>query len=605
MNEPRILDEDSTMGRVATALFLYSAALVGCAGQAESEVVARLSYVADAHGALQARRCLDGNDSAERCIDYPNPSNCETLDVVVTAASTAYGRCATKARGVLRLNSVVDGIPIMCRTGTAPGCVDCVDLFYRPVASGCPGGVSVDADPEAGRSIALALIGQGVAPYSESTTTTAGQTVQRLADAAQPLETVQELIATDTGETRQSGPPTQADGNRQPAESPPGPAQQQTVGQQATPPPGPARQQTVGQQTTPSQPVSQVQPTVAPPRRQQETVGQRTTPSRTEPPGYAPSVPCLRRAARTMLSHVNRLLRDEPHALTPIPTDLYATLRIPTQPARGVCGRAGGSQLQTSQCEPQAQAQGGCHCWKADAHRTTRDVSCWCGRINATALRRSCGDRPANCSLEDWETGLLMTYQARPNPREANCWGSPLVVDLLGDGIRLTSLEKGTSFALSGGAPQQTAWIAGPDDALLAIDSNGNGLIDGGHELFGEAPGLTGEIPHDGFDALAVLDRTEFGGDGNGAITPNDALFGALLLWRDVNRDGISQPHELRPLISAGIRSLGTRGQRQSLMLDQHGNDLSLRGRFVQDDGTVGSVVDVYFRTGAGLRQCR
>ena len=56
---------------------------------------------------------------------------------------------------------------------------------------------------------------------------------------------------------------------------------------------------------------------------------------------------------------------------------------------------------------------------------------------------------------------------------------SPLVLDLDGDGIELIALsDSRTLFDLdSDGFAQHTGWVA-PDDALLAIDRNGNGRID-------------------------------------------------------------------------------------------------------------------------------
>ena len=56
-------------------------------------------------------------------------------------------------------------------------------------------------------------------------------------------------------------------------------------------------------------------------------------------------------------------------------------------------------------------------------------------------------------------------------------------------------------------------------NGFLALDTNGNGIIDNGSELFGTASG-------NGFKDLAVHDE-----DGNGWIDENDAVYSRLKIW--------------------------------------------------------------------------
>lgn len=123
---------------------------------------------------------------------------------------------------------------------------------------------------------------------------------------------------------------------------------------------------------------------------------------------------------------------------------------------------------------------------------------------------------------------------------------SPIVLDLGGDGVETTSyLARNVTFDLDGdGVVDQTAWIS-PNDGFLAIDLNGNGVVDGGGELFG------GLERGDGFSKLATYDS-----DGDGAITIDDDGYENLRVWRDVNSDGVSVSSEMSLLSDLEINSI-------------------------------------------------
>jgi hypothetical protein len=160
---------------------------------------------------------------------------------------------------------------------------------------------------------------------------------------------------------------------------------------------------------------------------------------------------------------------------------------------------------------------------------------------------------------------------------------SPIIVDILGDGFKLSNLETGVGFDLNAdGAAEQISWTyAETDDAWLVLDRNGNGTIDTGAELFGNftpqpAP-PTGEGKN-GFLALAVFDKTENGGNNNKQIDAGDSVFASLRLWRDTNHNGISETSELNTLNELGLRAMDLT-YRVSKKTDEYGNQYRYRAK--------------------------
>jgi hypothetical protein len=128
----------------------------------------------------------------------------------------------------------------------------------------------------------------------------------------------------------------------------------------------------------------------------------------------------------------------------------------------------------------------------------------------------------------------------------------PIVVDMDGDGIELLPTHRGVNFDLYATTRKlATAWVQ-PDDAFLALDRNGNGIIDDGSELFGNSSSLY----NDGFEQLRELDRPEMGGNSDGALTAADVAFNYLLLWQDRNTDGLTDPGELISVPGFGFISM-------------------------------------------------
>ncbi len=157
----------------------------------------------------------------------------------------------------------------------------------------------------------------------------------------------------------------------------------------------------------------------------------------------------------------------------------------------------------------------------------------------------------------------------------------PLVLDLNGDGVQTISIEVSQAdFNLTEeqGLSFDHGWVSS-EDAFLALDKNGNGVIDDINELFGSST-------RSGFSELSDYDS-----DGNGLIDIADPSFAALLLWSDTNGDGISQQDELTSLSEKEIASISLDFEKTSI--ENNGNIITELGSFTYENGETGGVADV------------
>ena len=191
---------------------------------------------------------------------------------------------------------------------------------------------------------------------------------------------------------------------------------------------------------------------------------------------------------------------------------------------------------------------------------------------------------PAAEALYDAAEWMAAVWEATGNAK----WnGSPLVLDLDGDGVELISLANSNTYwdIDEDSFAELTGWVSG-DDGLLAIDLDSDGLITGHAELFGS-------LTEDGFSALAAYDTNS-----DGVIDVNDTQFGDLLVWQDVNEDGVSDAGELFTLSDLNIVSIDLNAATPYQMFIE-GHNISHTSSYTMDDGVSGpqtfDIVDAWF----------
>lgn len=155
----------------------------------------------------------------------------------------------------------------------------------------------------------------------------------------------------------------------------------------------------------------------------------------------------------------------------------------------------------------------------------------------------------------------------------------PLVINFNGSAAQLTQTH--FSFDLnSDGKAEEMAFVA-PGSGFLALDKNGDNIINNGSELFGPGTG-------NGFNELSAYDS-----DGNNWIDENDPIFDKLSVW---TKDQNGQD-SLTSLSQSGVGALYLGNVATPFSVTNSENELlgQVRnsGIFVQENGVVGTLQQV------------
>ena len=149
----------------------------------------------------------------------------------------------------------------------------------------------------------------------------------------------------------------------------------------------------------------------------------------------------------------------------------------------------------------------------------------------------------------------------------------PIVVNFDGQGARLTSDK--TAFDLNGDGVDEMIATLAQGSAYLAQDTNGNGKIDSGKELFGPASG-------NGFSELASLDLNH-----NGWIDQGDAAYARM---------GVYQDGKFTSLQDAGIGALNVSATATPFSVKEDSQLLGQvrqSGVYLTEDGQPGALQQI------------
>ncbi|MDQ8757648.1 cadherin domain-containing protein [Sphingosinicella sp. LHD-64] len=161
-----------------------------------------------------------------------------------------------------------------------------------------------------------------------------------------------------------------------------------------------------------------------------------------------------------------------------------------------------------------------------------------------------------------------------------------VVIDFDLDGLELEKRKNSdATFDMNAdGTRDDTGWI-NHNEALLVLDRNGNGIVDGTGEIsfVGDREGAK-----TGLEGLLAFDSNR-----DGVLSDKDARFAEFRIWRDRNGDGRSDAGELYSLTDIGIASI----ELDRRAIDgrwKHGrNVIASTSTFTRTDGRTGTVGDV------------
>ena len=170
--------------------------------------------------------------------------------------------------------------------------------------------------------------------------------------------------------------------------------------------------------------------------------------------------------------------------------------------------------------------------------------------------------------------------------------GSPILMNF-GGGYHVSNADAGVLFNFFDTGMVPVAWPeTGSNDGFLVLPDK-EGMVTNATEMFGDLTPQPPSAAPNGFLALAQYDTPEKGGNGDGVISREDAIWKDLRVWIDANHNGISEAGELHTLDEMGIESISLK-YGESPYIDPNGNAFRYKGSMTSDANHQDRVVTIY-----------
>ncbi len=161
----------------------------------------------------------------------------------------------------------------------------------------------------------------------------------------------------------------------------------------------------------------------------------------------------------------------------------------------------------------------------------------------------------------------------------------PLMFDLDGNGsISTTGVDAGLNFDIDGDGTAEKSSFVGGNDAILAYDKNGNGVLDSGRELFGDQNGAA-----NGYAELSIYDS-----NADGRIDSTDPIFDKLRLVKNRGADTFDMSNA-QSLRDVGISSIDLT-YRNVAGETGAGDKVAQAGSYTRTDGSEGATCDILLK---------
>ena len=192
---------------------------------------------------------------------------------------------------------------------------------------------------------------------------------------------------------------------------------------------------------------------------------------------------------------------------------------------------------------------------------------------------RTADGRTINFNLEIGMTREFEQYYEKSVVEKQITLCDPLVINLDTNIAELS--DQKFIFDIDGDGIKDEIARLGKGSGYLAIDKNGDGIINDGNELFGTQNG-------DGFADLAQYDE-----DGNGWIDENDSIWSHLKIWsQDENGNDV-----LYTLAEKGVGAMNLGNSATNFSIKNQQNEtlgvIRSTGMFLYENGAVGSMQHV------------